>query len=88
MKSKVLSVIIATIYIIWAGMTIQAQGAYQMFISMIIPLSCIWWSRPIGQYTSRGIGRITKQTPEGLIVFIGWIYLLLVPVNAVLKSTG
>ncbi len=74
--NKILLIIFSLAYLFiftWIG---GWEGFLRMFCSLIIPFSCIWLSKSMGDY--KGIGfswpiRINKTTPSIIICIGGWI---------------
>lgn len=77
---KILSLLIAAGYLLFAGITLGGEILFKMLLFLIFPLVCIWFGDEIGGFIGfRGLGRpaITKASPGGLIRFMGWFFLLL-----------
>jgi hypothetical protein len=53
--------------------------AIKVLACCLIPLACIWFSEPMGDYTGyAGGGRfISRQSPAAFVAFFGWVVLLL-----------
>ena len=79
MKSKIISGVIAFVYLstsyfakgsIW---TLRSAGA------LVLALACIWFSESIGRYTGGlGRGRIDAPTPAFFVALGGWVLLVIV----------
>jgi len=89
LRSRVLSSIVAIAYLVF----LLANGGgvsavFRLFVSLIVPLLCIWYPDVIGQLKgySGGIGRpvITQTTPGNFVAICGWLLLLLPVIVAVL----
>jgi hypothetical protein len=84
--NRILSVLVAVIYIVIAAIHSGAGMAFKFAICLALPLGCIWFSDAIGRYTGLGLMQfsypITKQSPGVLVCIMGWVVLLL-PVIAV-----
>ena len=77
MISRVLSFCVA---IGFAGIAYSEGGgvtAFRLAIFMTIPLSCIWFSEAMGNYTGFMMSRtpITAITPGCVVGFCGWFLL-------------
>jgi hypothetical protein len=81
MKSRVVSGIIAALYLVAAYLMISGEAACKVGIFLILPLACIWFSDAMGGFTGVGAPSITTTTPGWAVAFGGWL-LLLVPVVA------
>jgi hypothetical protein len=77
MKSKIISGIIAALYI-GVGFLMGEESVLHIAGFLLLPMACIWCSDGMGSYTgSYHSWRITEESPEGLIAFCGWLLLLL-----------
>jgi len=68
-----------TIVVSEGGVTVRAV---QAFVVLLIPLGLIWFPEELGSYTgsvSRG-GKIDTETPPFLVSFMGWLFLVGLPV--------
>ncbi len=78
MKSKIISGSIALIYLIIAYANGGGELALRLFIFLLLPLACIWFSEAMGGYTGFiGFSKpfITEQTPGCIVAFGGWLLL-------------
>jgi len=81
-KSKIASLVIATIYVIAApvsGAPIDAIAA--VCVALLLPLALIWFPDEIGGFTGymgRG-GNITTESPGCLVAAAGWFFLVGLP---------
>jgi hypothetical protein len=78
MKSKIISGIIATAYLIIAFAAGGGELALRLFIFLLLPLACIWFSEAMGGYTgficfSKPF--ITEETPGCIVALGGWLLL-------------
>ena len=79
---KIISLIIAIIYVIGSVYWLGGKGFY-MLVYLFLPIACIWFNDELSTYTGRlflDIVRrrtITSESPSGLIKFLGWFLLLL-----------
>jgi hypothetical protein len=78
MISKTLSLILVIIYLAFAYYGDGAETAFKVGMYAIIPLACIWFSQPMGNYTGTMRGQlITSSTPGCLVATGGWLLLLM-----------
>jgi len=79
MKSRVLSCIIALVYLVGAYLAADGETTFKVALFLILPLACIWFSDAMGGYTGvgSGSGAITSTTPGCLVAFGGWLVLFL-----------
>jgi hypothetical protein len=79
--NKILSGLVAFIYIVIAAIHGGAEMAFKIGIFLILPLGCIWFSDAMGGYVGLGLMAfdypITKQSPGLLVCIMGWVVLLL-----------
>ena len=76
--NRILSGLVAVIYVVAASFSGGAEAAFKAFLFLILPLACIWFSDAMGGYvgpTPRGA--ITSPTPGSIICIAGWLLLLL-----------
>ena len=88
MKSRIISGVIAIIYLIGAYRGAGGETAFKAGISLILPLACIWFSEEIGNYSGsimRGGGPVTRS-PGWLVAAIGWLILFLPGILALLNG--
>ncbi len=84
--NRLLSVIVAMIYLVVAYAAHGLELVGRVAIFLILPLACIWFADAMGSYTGpTPRGAITEKTPGGLVCFGGWLVLLL-PVIAVIVA--
>jgi hypothetical protein len=84
LASKIIAVVIATAYL--TGMVLHDheinRGVLSLSILLLIPLSLIWFPEEIGGYIG-GAGHggyIDAATPSALMSFVGWFFLIGMPV--------
>jgi hypothetical protein len=78
--NRILSVLLAIIYIAAAYFFGSSELSWRVSISTILPLGCIWFSDAMGDYTGNmGSMPITQSSPGWIICIFGWL-LLLMPV--------
>jgi hypothetical protein len=86
--NKILSGLVAIIYIVIAAIHGGAEMAFKIGIFLILPLGCIWFSDAMGGYVGLGLMAfdypITKQSPGLLVCIMGWVVLLLPIIAGVL----
>jgi len=73
-KGKFVALLIACFYLIMAILTCKEYTWLRLLAFLLLPLSCIFFSDAMGDYTGF---RITKSSPGCLIAIMGWILLLL-----------
>jgi hypothetical protein len=84
--SRVASLIVAAVYLcfaIFGGGSWYGAGASLLRVSIILvwPLAFIWFPEQIGSVTGyMGGGYVDAETPPFLIAFMGWFFLLGLPV--------
>jgi hypothetical protein len=77
-RNRVLSGMLAVLYIFVAAFGTGAETACKVGIFVVLPLACIWFSEPMGGYVGpvwRGL--ITSPTPAIFVCIAGWLLLLL-----------
>ena len=80
LQSRLLSGIVASVYLCAAIATGDARIILNMTICLIFPLACIWFSDAMGSYTgilSFPRPAITRRTPGFFIALAGWVLLLM-----------
>jgi hypothetical protein len=79
MKSRILSLIIAALYLAFAYHAEGGALVLRMTGFLVLPLACIWFSEEMGGYTGVGFGRgaITEPSSGCFVAFAGWLLLLL-----------
>ena len=82
--NRVLSLLVAVGYLIFAANTRGLEGVNKTLIFLILPLACIWFSDAIGEYTETGSAfvfgfspRISRKTPGIFVCLIGWVFLFM-----------
>jgi hypothetical protein len=76
--SRVLSVLLAVIYIIVGTVAGGAEVGFKVFAFVILPLACIWFADAMGGYTGQtwtGMP-ITAPSPGVIVCIVGWLVLL------------
>jgi len=84
MKSRVISGVVAALYLLGAYLGGGGKSLLQMIGFLVLPMACIWYSDEMGGYTGNtgllmGGDEITSTSPGCLVALGGWL-LLLVPV--------
>ena len=78
MIGRVLSLVVALLYLTAAFLGGGAETAFKMLLFIILPLACIWFSDAMGSYTGVMRGQsISTTTPGCLVAFGGWLVLML-----------
>lgn len=80
--NKLLSGLVAVIYIVLAAIHGGAEMAFRVVLFLILPLACIWFSDAMGRYTGTGSMLwsqfpITEESPGILVCILGWVVLLM-----------
>ena len=77
-KNRILSALVAVIYIIAAFVTGGGEASCKVLIFVIMPLACIWFSDAMGGYTGLTTSTpITAPSPGVIVCILGWLVLLL-----------
>jgi hypothetical protein len=78
MISRIASLVVAAVYLIAASCSGDTKAILTVAMYLILPLSCIWFSEAMGDYTgfARG-GYIDTKSPGCLVAAGGWLLLLL-----------
>jgi len=80
--NKILSVLIALIYIAMAFAAGGVEDAVKVLLFVIFPLACIWFGDLMGGYVGPTSSMaITEPSPGLMVCIAGWV-LLLVPIIA------
>ena len=77
--NRIISLLIALIYIIVAFIAGSGQSVFYIAVFLVFVLALIWFSDEMGSYIGF-VGRgppITKETPGCIVRFMGWLFLLL-----------
>jgi len=78
MISRILSGIVAIIYLAIAYGGGGGAGVIKCAMFLILPLACIWFSEEMGSFTGvMGRSYIDTQSPGCLVAFGGWLVLML-----------
>jgi len=76
--NRVLSGLLAVLYIIVAAYGSGAETAFKVGLFVVLPLACIWFSEPMGGYVGPvWRGAIASPTPAVFVCVGGWLLLLL-----------
>jgi hypothetical protein len=75
--SRWLSSFVAAAYIVAAFAWGRAGDGFRTAAYCLLAWSCVWFPEAMGMPTGR-LGRNSRETPPGLVWFIGW-GLLLIP---------
>jgi hypothetical protein len=75
--NRLLSGLLAAIYIITAFAEAGAEAGLKVVGFVILPLACIWFGDEMGDYIGQsGSGYITQKSPGFLVCILGWLLLL------------
>lgn len=75
--NRILSGLLAAIYIVAAFAEANMDGGWVAAISVILPLACIWFGDEMGGFLGQsGSGLITERSPGVLVCIFGWLLLL------------
>lgn len=76
--ARVISVLVALGYVLIACVTGNPKEALEVAAYLIIPVACIWFPEPIGDFTgSTGRGYVDQPSPEWAVSLMGWVLLLM-----------
>jgi hypothetical protein len=78
-KNRILSGLIALIYLILGIFAGGLETSMKILAFLILPLACIWFPDDMGRYTGRlpiSGGGINQQSPGCLVRIVGWLLLL------------
>ncbi len=79
LKSRLLSGIVALLYLASAIAFGNSQIILKMVAFLVLPLACIWFSDAMGNYTgflTFPRPAITQKTPGLFVALVGWVLLL------------
>jgi len=81
MKSRILSLVVIIIYLFTAYIFGGGELFLRTFLFVLLPFVCIWFGDEMGEITGVSgmrIGSIiTEKSPGNMVVFMGWVLLLL-----------
>jgi hypothetical protein len=76
--NRILSSLLALIYVIRAYETAGAEAVFKVIVLVIFPLACIWYGEAMGGYVGfRWGGSITNTSPGILVCVLGWVLLII-----------
>ncbi len=79
---KVLGLAVAALYA-FVAFSYGGAAGLKWSAGMLLPLAAIWFPEEIGNLTGYfRTGYVNVQTPAGIISFLGWVFLLGLPVAA------
>lgn len=82
---RILSALIATGYLVGAFAYLGPEAGLRVSIALLLPMSCIWFSEELGDYTGRWDGHlIDEKSPGWMIAIAGWALLVLPPLSILL----
>lgn len=83
--NRILSALLAIIYIICAYAAGGGEASCKVIIFLIFPLGCIWFSQAMGDYTGPTTSMpITQASPGLMVCILGWVLLLLPIVTGII----
>jgi hypothetical protein len=83
---KILSLVIAALYIVGAVLSISDDTTQQdifetvagIIFWLLFSIGCIWYGNEVGEgFVGAKFGLISKASPGCIIAFMGWVLLLL-----------
>lgn len=87
MIKRIISAIIAILYITLIYYGGGGSIALKFGIYLLLPLACIWYSEEMGAFGGNMYGHsVTAKTPGCLVAFGGWILLLLPLIIAIVAT--
>ncbi len=90
MKNKISSLTVIVIYLLIASIFGGGELFLRTFLFILLPFVCIWFGNEMGEMTGifgmRAGAMITEKSPGNMVVFMGWI-LLLLPIIILLIQT-
>lgn len=82
-----LSLLIYFVYLAAAYAHGGAETTFKVAMGLLLPMACIWFSQPLGDYTGIIRGQsMTSSTPAFLVCAGGWFILVGAPVLGYLLS--
>lgn len=82
---RILSALIATGYLVGAFVSWGSEAGLRLSIALLLPISCIWFSEELGDYTGNWDGHlIDEKSPGWMVAFAGWALLVLPPLAILL----
>jgi hypothetical protein len=80
------------IFLVYIGAAYSDRGpgeALGVFIGLVFPMACIWFSEPLGNYTGIIRGQLmTSSSPAVLVCGGGWLILVGIPIFVFFISKG
>lgn len=87
MKSRIISGVVALIYLVGAYLEAGGETAFKGGIFLILPLTCIWFSEEMGSYSGMLMqGGPMTRTPGFLVAAMGWLLLFLPVIIALING--
>ena len=78
MVKKILSAVVALVYLTVSFMAMGLEGTIKCALFLILPMACIWFSTEMGSFTGIMRGHyINAETPGCLVACGGWLVLML-----------
>jgi hypothetical protein len=91
---KILSLVIAVAWLVFilAGEIVFAHrlssSSFCMGVSLLLPLALIWFPEQFGEATGFiGRGYVDVETPPEIVSFLGWFFLIGMPLILLLIAT-
>jgi len=77
---KILFGLVAAGYLVSAFSLLGPGAGSRVLIFLLLPMSCIWFSEELGEFTGHwGMDHIDKKSPGWAVALSGWVLLLLPP---------
>jgi len=84
-----LSLVVVLTYLVVGYKYGGGEAALKVFIGILLPLACIWFPEPLGQYRGNIRGQVmTSSTPAFLVCAGGWLVLVGAPLIVFLVNLG
>jgi hypothetical protein len=88
---KILSLVIALVYIALIIVNLGAKTAFSACIVLLLPLALIWFPDELGSMMGYvGRGNIDTETPSIVVSILGWFFLIGMPLILyfIFRSSG
>ena len=79
--AKLISLAIATIYVVSLGVTRSLEATVQFSMFLLLPLALIWFPEQLGRATGYFVkgSYVDSESPPILLSILGWFFLLGLP---------
>lgn len=57
--------------------TMDAESTFWVLFGLLLPLSCVWFPKQLGDYMGGLEVPITNRSPHWLVMLMGWVLLIL-----------